>query len=203
MNATLVSLYPLEFHEHVPFLFPSSYHIDASDGITPKTLIVGEAFYLVPNPTSEDMPPLKITKSATSIAESLVYDFHNSSMFSDEGSKPAIFSLPDEWDAATILKTHRVKVDLAVAQQKNWFKKLVYQADDDWQKFKQHKMISDLQRLAAKTLNLEREWMNVEVSMLSCPACSTKVNATQAVCHNCRCIINPEAYKNLKFAEMK
>lgn len=203
MKATIVSLYPLEFHEFIPFLFPSVYHIDASDGKTPKILEIGEAFYLVPNPTSEDMPPLRITKSATSVADSLVRDFLNASMYADDDAHPAVFYLPDSWNSDSVMKNHRDKVNAALEKQKNWFKKLVLLADDDWQKYHQHKMITDLQRLAAKLLNIDREWTALEVLPLSCPACNTKVVPTQAVCHNCRCIINPEAYKNLKFAEAK
>lgn len=203
MKVTIVSLYPKEFHEFVPFLFPSLYHIDASDGQIPKVLHVGEAFYLVPNPASDDLPPLRITKSGKSVAESLVSDFHNASLFSDANARPAVFCIPDELDATSVMKLHRDRISEALVKQNNWYKKLVYQADDDWAKYKQHRMISDLQRMAAKALNLEREWTQLEIAMLSCPACSTKINATQAVCHNCRCITNPEAYKKLQFAEVK
>lgn len=201
MKSTIVSLYPLEFHEYVPGLFPSLYEIPPSDGQIPQVLHVGEAFYLIE--VGEDRPSVRITKSADAIANSLVQDFMTSSMHIDEEARPAIFVIHDEVDANTVLKTHGAKVQQAIKMQKNWFTKLVRLADDEWQKYRQHRVITDLFRIAARQLKLDREWLDIKTDTISCPGCGMAVNPVQALCGHCRVIINQEAYKSLKFAEAK
>ncbi len=60
-------------------------------------------------------------------------------------------------------------------------------------------MITDIQRFAAKSLNLQREW-SVEpepVSVVKCPACNSLIETTAIVCKHCKAIIKPEEAKKL------
>jgi methionyl-tRNA synthetase len=82
-----------------------------------------------------------------------------------------------------------------------WFRRLVRMADDDWAVLPQHQQISDIQRTAAKYVNVERPWLATDVSESKrCPACRTIVQTASAVCFACKFILDEEAYKNMKFA---
>lgn len=200
MSATIVSLYPLEIHEVIPFVYPSVYHIDASDGRIPKVLVVEDAFSVIPNPAGLDYPGIKIPQPAREVASSIVNDFKSASVFADEHAHPAVFWVDGAVTPEQVMKSHQPQIQDALMKQKAWFSKLVKFADDEWNRYRQRRSISDLYRVAARMLNLDREWLDVDINQIACPACGTKVLSTQAICQNCRCVINAEAYKKLTFA---
>jgi hypothetical protein len=201
MSATLVSYYPLEFREFVPFLYPSEYIIPPSNGKDPQILVIEDGFYIVDNRNVENAPGMRIEVPAERIAYSLINDFRLSSAHATETAYPAIFYVPEKVDVPTLLKKYNGLIQESLQAQKNWFRRLVQVADDNWQRYRMHRMITDLERLAAKTLGLDREWLNVLVELENCPACNTKVSKNQVVCHQCRFILNEAAYKNMRFAD--
>lgn len=198
---TMVSYYPLPFDEFVGFVYPSRYYIPASDGKHPQFLKVEDAFYLVPNLTREDAPQIRIIVPAQELAQNMVNDFRSSSMYTGENAYPAVFYVPESVDEQTLLKKYTREVSNALEAQKRWFIRLVMAADDAWAKTKQHRMISDIQRMAANILGYDREWLRVIQEVAKCPGCGFTVSPSQAICGNCKCIINPELYKTLKFAD--
>lgn len=200
-KATIVSFYPQDIDEFVPFLHPPRYHVDASDGKNPQVLVIEDAHYYLENRTGDDRPPIRVPVPADQLAASLVYDFKNSMIEREEGCEPAVFCVPGEFTPDGIVKSFKDQITKELAKQKNWFQRLVRKGDDDWQKFRQHKMISDLHRLAASQLGLgDREWATIVKDITTCPACGVTVATNQVVCQNCRCILNSEAYKKLQFA---
>lgn len=199
-KATIVSLYPLEFNEFIPFVFPSRYVVPESDGKVPQVLTISDSYYIVDNWVGDNNIPLKIPIPAEEQADSVVRDFLTSCPQVDEDSAPAIFWLPGEVSKEDVIKNHSSKIAKALLRQKSWLTRLVQQADDDWQRFRSHRSITDLQRLAVKLLGLDREYMIVTKDLAMCPACGTSVVPTQALCGNCRCIINKAAYDKLQFA---
>jgi len=79
-------------------------------------------------------------------------------------------------------------------------------ADDDWEKSRQHKFISDIQRYAAKSLKLVRPWIISTITdqgLIKCVACQSNIDSKAIICPNCRCIIDMDKYKTLQFAEVK
>src|SRR5207247_10935382 len=101
---------------------------------------------------------------------------------------------------------HKTTVDFYLNKQINWFQKLVKAADDNWNRNKQRRMISDKYILAAQRLAVKREWMNLDllnstslptIEMISCPFCSFQIPAKAPLCMNCKNVVNIEEKKKL------
>jgi hypothetical protein len=78
-------------------------------------------------------------------------------------------------------------------------------ADNDWQKYHQHNVISSFQRKAAELIGWtwkEHEWMSPMTTIKSsaCPSCGLSVPDGVVICSNCKCVIDSEKFKNLQFA---
>lgn len=198
-KATIVSFYPMPVNEFRPCLFPPRYHVPASNGVMPQVLVVDDAFYLVESPM-ESMPAIKVYLSGEDVARSIVADFTLASLHADSVVGPGVFVVSGEVKASDVHALFKKECTEALAKQRNWFLRLVKHADDDWQKFRQHKMITDLQRLAADQLKIDKEWTIISKEVISCPACKITVDPTAIVCQNCRCILQPEQFKKLQFA---
>jgi hypothetical protein len=98
-------------------------------------------------------------------------------------------------------KDHYKTILTAEKKMVEWFRRLVRMADDDWAVLPQHQQISDIQRTAAKYVNVERPWLSRDVSESKrCPACMSIVQSAAAVCFACKAILNAESYAKMKFA---
>jgi len=78
-------------------------------------------------------------------------------------------------------------------------------ADDDWNKYRQHKTISDIQRYACSFLKLERPWLldaEITAALSECPSCFEKVNPRAIVCSHCRFVLDEARYKAAQFASL-
>lgn len=199
--ATIVSLFPFDVFEKKP-LIPSIYRVKAStEEGKPEILVVEEGrFYVY---LDEYRGSMTIRTPALTIAESVVRDFLDGQFVLDGDARPALWTVPGEWTVAEILsdKEQKERITEESKKQLNWFKRLVVIADDEWGKFKQHRMISDMQRVAGKRLKLNRDWM-VEMTpenLIDCPACNATLHKKVAVCRDCGCIIDPVKYKTLQF----
>jgi hypothetical protein len=190
----------MEFDEFRPSIFPNSYKIEASDGKVPKTKVIDDAFYLMEGQIGVS-EPFRVPIPSNELAYSLIQDFKNASMFVDSNKFPAVFYIEGIVQPENIIKNHREIVKVHLDAQLRWFQQLIYIADDAWQRFRQHKIINDLHRLAANQLGLDREWLIIPTEVTRCPGCNEIVNPMQAVCGSCRCIINHDVYKTLKFAD--
>ena len=136
-------------------------------------------------------------------AESIVNDFCNNQVFSSPEARPGLFWVKGKKTVEQVLAEHKAELEFAYRKQLQFFAQLVRSADNSFSKSRNHREISDLQRYACKELKLNREWL-VSTEHLSkvidCPSCTNKVPATAAVCPQCKCILDPEKYKALKFA---
>lgn len=200
MSSTLVSLYPREFDEFRASIYPSKYWMPPSDGKIPQTLIIKNSFYFIENLTGSDRPAIKMNVPAEDMAASLIYDFKNSAIETDPDAYPAVFFIPEPMSTNTVIEKYQKEMASALLSQRNWFGKLVKRADDDWEKYHQHRMIGDIHRSAANFLGFDREWLLVIKEVVNCQACKTRVDPTAIICANCRCILNPKAYSQLQFA---
>ena len=199
--ATLVSLFPLEVVEKKP-LIPSVYQVAPSRGDDqPEILIVREGIFHVYLDEFRGMMTIKTP--AITVAESIVRDFMDSQYMASADARPALWHLPGEWTIDEILATSEQRNRLVTENriQLEWFKRLIIVADDEWSKFHQHRMITEVQKVAATRLRLNREWAieYTPENNIDCPACGILINRKVAVCKECGCIINKDLYNSLTF----
>jgi len=200
-TATIVSLFPLPVFEKKP-LIPSIYQVEAStEELQPKILKVGEGIFHVY--LDEFRGSMTIRTPAITVADSVVRDFLDGQYLYSEEARPALWTVPGEWTLEEIQrdKDQKERIFREHSLQLEWFKRLIFIADDEWSKHHQHRMITEVQRIAAKRLKFNREWA-LEFkpeNITDCPGCGTAISKKVAVCRECGCIINPEIYKTLQF----
>lgn len=200
-TATIISIVPFRIDESKSGLYPTRYTIPAAKDKKIETLIVREAVcYLY---LDHDRGSISIPQSPLKVAKSVVNDWVEALLGVGPDAKPGLLAVVGGYSPETASVNFEDEIKQMHVLQNKWFENLIKLADDDWQRFHQHKMITDLQRYACNALNQEREW-NMDViaeAIIKCPACAINLPASVAVCSACRCVINPEAYKKLVFAD--
>jgi hypothetical protein len=199
MACTVCSMVPFAIREpYKPGLHPGTFPMAPSVNNEPVlTIIKGctraqydENFKQIPMPVPDDV-----------VAGSVVDDYILSQSYTSPDERPALFWVSGEWSVADFKKNFAKEMATALEKQTAWFRKLVKVADDEWQRFHQHKMISDLQRTAAGMLNYKREWLEDTADMITkCQACQSLISTQAAVCPACKCILNAEKYAKFQFA---
>ena len=207
---TVIGALPFKITEQKPGLFPISvFRLPAvSDEKEIKVLVIKEGFYFR---YVGEGKSIEQYEKAEVIAGAVVNDYVNAQLGIDLSheeaefnSKPAliwVYGAHTEADAADLFQE---EIALARHQQINWFKRLVALADDDWNKYHQHKMISDLQRFAAQTLGYKSDWTNVHSinsQPTTCPACRTLIPSEALICQVCRTIIKPNEYAKMGYKQ--
>jgi len=135
------------------------------------------------------------------VAASVVGDYILGQSNTSTVECPALFFVEGEWTQEGFEKSFVKEMKEALDKQTAWFRKLIKIADDEWQHWHQHKMISDLQRTAAMMLNMKREWLDDSSDMIvKCPACMTLVSQHASVCFACKCILDQKKYFAFQFA---
>ena len=203
MDITVVSLLPWAIQELKPGLIPESYRVPQAEGGKPGVLHVKEARS---NLYVRDGKTYPIHHSAEEVANAIVNDYCNAQLQADTEIRPALFWVLGKHSADEVLIKFRSELDKAKKSQNLWFMKLIRLADDDWERTKQHRMITDIQRHAARNLGLlTKPWMqNIEpIQFIKCPACSTLVEDTAAICPNCKYVVNKEKAKELGLVSTK
>lgn len=202
-NSTVISIVPFVIEEKKPGLYPGHFRIPAVKDNDIEVLIVGGSVHHVY--LDSDRGSLTIPTLSSEVARSIVEDYKGAQLGYAPGvAEPGIFWVQGEFDKKTALATHKNKIDHARVLQRQWFVTLVEVADDEWNKYHSHKMISDLQRYASKFLGMEREW-NIQATADAntfCPACRAVLDRQALVCGNCRTIIKPEEYKKANLSQV-
>lgn len=199
--STIVSYHRLEINETIPGMLNALYRIPASSGIKdPQFLHVQDSAYYKPD---LDGKQDRIFVPSEQIATSIVHMFLTSQLGYDVAAHPGVFALPEvRVTADSLLKDYPDAATNAIKKQRAWFTVLVQMADDDWQVAHRHNMVSDIQRMAARELNLKREWLMTleeEGNLPSCPFCGTGLlNMDAPVCPHCMKVHNPEKMKELE-----
>lgn len=213
LKVTLVSILPWKIYEHKPtvYSFTLPARIPAAD-FEKKEVVVyhltdGIRRQYVPGFGEKD--PRSITQypvPAMQIAESIVNDYTQAKDCTDLGEEtpaiPGLKAFDGVHDVLSIKVRFKPEIESLFARQNQWLLNLVQRADDEWQRYHNHKIITDEQRIAAKCLHLDRDW-NIDISkaaMIKCPVCQTHVSALAIVCAFCKAVINTEKYKNFQFA---
>lgn len=207
---TLVSMVPFPIREEKPGLVPSVVHIPAAEKDNFVVVHVKPCFY--PMYIDEARGSFNVPVPPDQLAKSIIDDFVNAQLGVDRHpehpASPGMFFVVGKLTKEQIKKEYPDAVQEALNTQKEWFRRLVQSADDDWQRYRQHKTISDLQRHAAKSLGLERDWLVVtkDAPMTpisagkTCPACFSTVHPQAIICPQCRCVMDAKAYAAMKFA---
>lgn len=202
-EATIVSLVPRKIREFKPGLSVPNFECPAAN---PNDFVVA---YIQDNSSSiyldNDRGSRKFPVPVEEFAESIVYDFKVAQIerSTEAGAEPGLFWLPGRVTKEEVKTKHKEKLAAAIQGQVLWFERLVRRADDDWRKHHQMTTIAEIQRIAARTLNLNPEWLYQDFGMgnNTCPACNSVVsNPLPPVCPTCKCILDEEKYKSLKFA---
>lgn len=199
-KVTIVSQVPFELREHKP-CYPGEYIVPAAPWKGISILVVDTAHCFVY--VDGNRGSMKIPLLAEELAEAIIKDFSIAVLARTDDAKPGLFVVPGEWTTEEASKKFADKIEEYRTYQINWFKALVRLADDDWQRTHQLKTISNLQRVAAKFLELDKPWVDtIPEEQKQCPACYHVVDPRAVVCYNCNCILDHSKYGQMSFAGM-
>lgn len=197
MIYTVVNFLPYATEERKPGLIPERYYIPAAEDGKPGILHVQDAhsnLYVLEGKT------YRIPHIAQEVAEALCNDYNRAQLEGSEDAHPALFCVEGKHSADDILNKFKPLVEEALKKQRLWFTKLVRRADDDWARWQQHRMITDIQRYAARQLGLvNKAWYHTPepIEFVKCPACATLVEKDAAICKNCHHVVDKEKAKEL------
>lgn len=191
-------------NEFKPGIYPGRFTIQpCTDANKPEILHVGTSVYFIPQFNGEDELPAHVVKTPSyDIAKSIVNDYLSAQMDTNPECQPGIVWLDNKLTITDLMTKHRDLLQNLKKYQINWFGKLTQRADNDWNRYKRHTVISDVQRFAARALGLEKDWLTPQSHEIpvKCPSCLTSCDKAAVVCANCRCILNQARYKELTFA---
>lgn len=200
--STVISILPIRMREDKP-LIPASYNIPACKDVenSCETLMVMRAKFSVY--IDESRPAIIIPEPSDNVANSICRDFKVSvSHYTPNESEPGLFWIRGGYTNQEALEAEELKEPLARARvmQLEWFKRLVSAGDDDWGRYHMRKMISDLQRIAAKSLKLEREWdieleVGRHVGLKPCKFCRADIHPEAIICMHCHGVVDLDRFK--------
>lgn len=201
-SSTVVSILPFEIRESKPNLYPGMFTIPAGTFKQPGYLkVTNSRFYI---PMAFGAPSMAAHSPAYEVARSIVNDYVGALLGVNDECRPGIFVV--DRDFKTDQQARDFLEDMlpaAKAAQDKWFFTLVNLADQDFNKHHQAQSVSDLQKVAARELNIkDKPWLLdiTQLSLSNCPACYSAVNAQAVICPNCRYVIKPDVYKSMTFA---
>jgi len=204
-QATLVSIVPVAINENKPIL-PATFYLESASVDKPATLLVGKAVNDIyvgegRGHYGPDRSVIRVPVEADVVAAAVVKDWIEAQYgITLPDSVPGFFWVPGHVTPAAIPD----ELAGAAHRQQNWFRALVKLADDDWNKYRQHKTISDIQRYACSFLKLERPWLldaEITAALSECPSCFEKVNPRAIVCSHCRFVLDEARYQAAQFAK--
>lgn len=219
-KATVVSILPMKLYESKPGVLSASLPARIPKADFDKREVVsyyvadGVRFQYIPGFEDEKDPRSTVTHNvpALQIAIAICDDYISAKMgVSSSGDEdeikpiPGLMPLDGVFTPDDVRTKHADKLERLFNQQIKWFDVLVRLADEDWQRFRSHKLITDEQRIAAKCLKIERDW-SIDASkagFVKCPVCRTQIDSEAIVCSSCRAVIKPEAYKKFQFVDIK
>ena len=194
---TIISYINWRLGENVtkkPGIVPSFYIIEAAPelGKFSLTYIDNGKHTYVP-PLSET--PMTISILSEEIANAVVNDYVLSCIARGEGAQPGIFAIEGKWSEKGLHDEHQDLLDKYDMLHRGWLVNLIRMADEDFIKSgRSARAISDMQRIAARILNQDREWnLSVETLSSSCPFCKASVHPDAIKCATCGETIKQDA----------
>lgn len=198
-KTTIVSIYPSEIIETKVTISPGRFVIPAGSYEAPAIVVVGPSSWW--REIDEDQPLLEIPVSSIQIADSIIKDWCNGILGCNMAdAMPGLFYVPGTHDLKDIRTNFKHELDNALARQRNWYSTLIKLADALWARSNGNPLaISDSMRVAAKEMNLTKDWMKdfKMVDMARCKACGQLLNPLYPVCPTCHAINDPVKAKEL------
>ena len=187
--ATIVSLLPYELRQELPGCAPPIIRIPAADEDDFVVFLVKPVMSRLY--AGKAIGNIRMYDNAEQVAASICGDFMKATLFVDGDIKPGIFWVSGEHTKEDVLKNFAPDLATAMKRQTAWFRKLVQEADDEWQLNHTHRTISDIQRIAARRLKQERPWASDSHTedKQRCKACQTILPGRVVVCPSCQCIL--------------
>lgn len=199
-KSTIVSIYPKPIHETHHTISPGVFDIPAGTHDNPATLIIGASSWF--RDFDPEQSPIEIPDSSVTVAKAVVQGYASGLIGCDMGSKMiGLFYVLGSKSVKEIKTEHKVALDEAHEKQNNWFKELIAMTDSLWARSDQNpRVVSNDAILACNELQEHRNWLNAFATTKknNCPACRTLIAQDVIVCPNCKIIIDPK-----KFAELK
>jgi hypothetical protein len=202
--STVVSCLPVSIRENKPGLHLAEYFIPGvNDPFTQiNTIIVARSSFAVY--LDESRPALIIPEPSDRVAEAICRDYRVSMAHTQKDvAEPGLFWLAGRREEAALLNGSDKDGHKALTWyrdlQKEWFTRLVSEADEYWQRIRSRRAISDLQRAACTILNLKREWnlkVEIQEALNLCKFCFSQVHPNAIVCPNCSGILDMARYKS-------
>lgn len=205
MSATICSLLPFDLVEVKPGLTPTEFTVKKAEGDKPALTVIHEGvFYLVnPDPLADakDVRNIKVPVPALELAQSIIND-RVSAMLEVEYPDiiPGVWAVPGEYeDLKEFSRKYIKEITTYRLCQNNWFRKLVFKADDTWAKTKSPLAITDLNRYACDALGLKREWSSIAnpEDVLKCPFCMNPIISGAIKCPTCHEVLDKVRHKEL------
>lgn len=202
-ESTVISIVPFTVVEFKPGMYPGNFRMEpCMDDRKPEILVVKPSYHLMTVGGRKD--PIRILTASYIIAEAIVNDFLNSQLWSIPGQCPGICWIQGRITREEFMKTHTEMYERIKENQKRWFMKVVAETNNDWAKYRNTRVVSPQAKFGAQFLGLDVEWLReeeVSMNFNRCPACSTMNDRANAVCTNCRCILDAVKYETLTFAK--
>jgi hypothetical protein len=148
----------------------------------------GEAFAITPIRGcmgSMDMGDKRMVDyrvTAREVAEDIAREINGDS---GEGSFHGVFVAAGETPTESELADARRRLE-------EFHRRLVSAADLEWERTRNPMFITDLERRAARQLNLEKPWLYNSKPQAECPVCAEKIKHGVAVCRSCGAILDRE-----------
>lgn len=206
-TATIVSYLPFDINVPLPSMIPANVVVK---GIKEEDPLDEFEVTYIPDFTAFvyqlDLKSIRTTVRSEEVASAICNDYIQSSFQADgDEAHPGLKSIPGFHTKEEIKKSFPDELADLLRVHKNWYSRLVTAADDVWRDPNakgKSQVISDLQRMAAKRLGLNKDWVNVaRTDQVKCPACTSYIAEEALVCPVCSTIVNRTEYEK-KFGKV-
>jgi hypothetical protein len=202
--ATLISIVPFPINEHKPGIYPGRFIIPPClNEDVPNFLEVGTSVHFIEQINGDEkLPSIQVFTSANQMVHAIVNDYMVGQIGNvDDNARPGLVHLEGKVSLTEFITKYKKLHEDMKLKQLNWGRNLVKQADNDWNRHHNHKIIASPQIYFGNRLGLKREWMilSAEDTPIKCPSCRSNCDPEAVVCAVCRCILNEEKHKKFTF----
>jgi hypothetical protein len=200
IECTVVSFVPFDVKADKPGLYPPYFEIKASDMKTPELLHVGTAYHFTY--LDETRGSLRVANPPDTVARAIVDDYIHSQLTATDEAMPALFWVPEKLNALEVKEKFKLEIIKRLESQKKWFTNVAMLADNDWNQYHKHTVVSNFQRKCAQYIGWsseQHEWLSpmTTIEGSTCPFCGISVSKGLPVCSNGH-IVNPKLHKEIE-----
>lgn len=196
--ATIVSIMPGPFEsEQKPGVYPSAMSIPPAKAGDFQVRHISQAKTPVYRMEGESIDSyISAFKNALAIAE----DYWKNIPGTSDICHPGVMVLPGKLSKEEVEKKFGSQLDQLRVIQTNYFRFMVREADNLWNRHHSHRMITDNHRSAARLIGYKAEWNQGEEQFnrpatKDCPVCWKSIDSRAIVCGFCSAILDEEKAK--------